>query len=273
MCVNTFCGCRYGDIMSTTPDLTTLTPSEIDKLWAQALIPAIRTENELSGYQRQIRRYERASGYKVPDHLTDAVEELTAKLYEQMKVSEPFDAEFDRRGGWNRYLLVANKGGHFHRRGYCPSIQPTTLVSPVWELSGSDDTTVVATHGTQACTRCFPDAPVETRETRERLSAEKKRIKDAEKEQKRQKALVGKVKRARTLMAKVDKAYETLGGLDALVKLPQTGPESPYAVVGALNLQVTVEDTILDDVKECHGERRWHTDPRLIIAEAENLGL
>lgn len=71
----------------------------------------------------------------------------------------PYEAEFDRRGGWTRYLVVP--GGHLHFRS-CHTLTPgRTMVGQTAEASGLDQAEVVGKYNATACTHCFPDAPVE----------------------------------------------------------------------------------------------------------------
>lgn len=75
----------------------------------------------------------------------------------------PYEAEFERRGGWTRYLVVP--AGHLHYRG-CHTLTPgRTMVGQVAEASGLDQAEVVGNYGATACTHCFPDAPVEPKKT------------------------------------------------------------------------------------------------------------
>jgi hypothetical protein len=81
---------------------------------------------------------------------------------EYREASAPFDAEFERRGGWTRYLQVIASNGHVHSP-YCHTLTPgQTFVQPVFELSGQDGAGVVVAAGHTACSKCFPDAPVQT---------------------------------------------------------------------------------------------------------------
>lgn len=253
-------------------DLTTATPAQVDEAWAEAMAPAYRIDATLSEARASLRRYQKWN--QTPDRLVERIMELEAQLFEAREAGEPFDAEYERRGGWTRYLLVANANGHVHRSpGSCSTLHPTTLVQPIFALSGATVDEVIAQLGTTACSVCFPSAPVETRADRERKSAAAKAARDAERETKRREKLARAAVRAQKLMVKVEAAYARLGGQEAVLALPRTGPSSAYGVVGALDLQTTVGDVILDDAKEAHGERRYNRDPRAIIAEALELGL
>jgi hypothetical protein len=155
---------------TTSPDLTTLSPSQVDELWAAAMEPAYRAQAALAETRRSLKRYRRHG--RTPDYLVQREAEQEATLVEAIKAGEPFDAEYERRGGWTRYLLVVgSSNGHVHRvlggsftSSSCPSLIPgQTLVAPKFELSGSDDAGIVTQLGEKACTKCFPDAPVQDR--------------------------------------------------------------------------------------------------------------
>lgn len=152
-----------------TTDLTLLSPPEVDELWAAAIEPAARAQRSAAEAMRAAMRYVRAGGYYATRGETQraaAQEKLDAAVAQYREASAPFDAEFERRGGWTRYLQVANANGHVHH-GACHTMTPgRTMVAPVFELSGQDDAGVVAAAGHTACSKCFPDAPVETAEDR-----------------------------------------------------------------------------------------------------------
>lgn len=71
------------------------------------------------------------------------------------------DGEFDRRGGWTRFLLCTNADGHIHRDRSCGSIHYTTLLARLPELSGLTEADAVRAHGTVLCSHCYRSAPVE----------------------------------------------------------------------------------------------------------------
>lgn len=252
--------------MSTaTPDLTQMTPPQIDELWAQAMQPAYQIDGRLREARRDLKRY-RKHGQE-PKFLLERIEKLEDRLAEARKAGDPYDAEFDRRGGWPRYLIVAGTGGHVHRQ-YCHTLTPgVTLVQPIFALSGRDDDGVVADCGHVACSHCFPDAPVITREVRERQTAERKAAKDAEREAKRREKLARAADRARKLIVK----YERLVPADIRDNLAALTYNEAYDA--HIDLPAQVGNLLLDDFKRAHGEQGWDRDPREIVAEAEALGL
>lgn len=150
---------------AVTTDLTVLSPAEIDEMWSEAIAPASRAMGVANERARSAQRYLRAGGQYAETGERIKAEAAAAQAVaraDYAAASAPFDAEFAARGGWSRYLLVANSNGHVHAPG-CHTIVPgRTMVSPVFELSGQDGAGVVAAAGHTACSKCFPDAPVET---------------------------------------------------------------------------------------------------------------
>lgn len=117
-------------------------------------------------------RYSRTFAQIVAQHDAAAVDMNTA--YAAM---EPFNAEFNRRGGWTRFFYV--RGGHIHAT-LSTSCNRQHDTDQGWnpELSGKTEAEAVAELGPNLCTKCFPTAPVAwtmgtPRKTREQIAAEK----------------------------------------------------------------------------------------------------
>jgi len=149
-----------------TQDLTSMTPAQIDEEWSTVMLPAIRIEQRMHALRLSARRYRKAGGhyYKQADEIDEQVNELenSDKYLEALDADIPFKAEWDRRGGWARYHGVM--GGKVHRPS-CHTITPgRTLVGLVYEASGFSEEEVVARFEVTACTHCFKDAPVESKE-------------------------------------------------------------------------------------------------------------
>ncbi len=70
------------------------------------------------------------------------------------------DAEFDARGGWARYYLVQNVGGHVHTSRACSTTSTTTTFGWLTEHSGATEEEMVELGQDQCCTVCMPSAPV-----------------------------------------------------------------------------------------------------------------
>lgn len=63
---------------------------------------------------------------------------------------------------WTRYYLVDNANGHVHSSTSCSTCYPTTQYYWCVEQSGLTAEELVELAGEEACTVCFPDAPVAT---------------------------------------------------------------------------------------------------------------
>ncbi|MFD7161285.1 hypothetical protein ACFV9C_42335 [Kribbella sp. NPDC059898] len=78
---------------------------------------------------------------------------------------DQLEAEFTARGGWTRaYLAVTNGRGHIHSTKWCSTCNNgQSLTAFYWfaELSGSNQAEIIRQAGSDACTVCYPDAPVE----------------------------------------------------------------------------------------------------------------
>ena len=119
-------------------------------------------------YERYLGRWDKPVAYAldlryggeryVADHLK-RLTELEAKLDDVNARMAPYQAEWDRRGGWTRYILVG--GGKIHtRHEACGTLRPTTQRLILTEASGMTDDEVVARYSYTACSICFKDAPV-----------------------------------------------------------------------------------------------------------------
>lgn len=72
--------------------------------------------------------------------------------------AEPLEAIY-RQHGWTRAWYVP--GGHVHSTTRCSTCFPTTSFAWLTDLSGMDETDIVAQAGETACTVCYPTAPAE----------------------------------------------------------------------------------------------------------------
>lgn len=141
-----------------TTNLASLTPAEVDALWLDARQPINARQERLSETRTSIRRYEKHNT-RVPDYLSEREAQLLNEIAELLPSCAPFQAEWDRRGGWSRAYVVP--GGHIHRSTSCSSLHPTTLIGWLPEQSGWDEDAIVDAAGIHACTICYPSAPVD----------------------------------------------------------------------------------------------------------------
>lgn len=156
--------------MTETRNLADTAPAVID-----ADIAAL--ENELDGYHDAIaqaarrlnRIHEAVANNKYypgdPEIEIPRNEETIIRcrrhIAEAREVLAPLTAEYDRRR-WTRYYLVDNTGGHVHSSTHCGSCYPRTRYFWLTSESGKTAREVVAIAKTDACTVCFPWAPVVT---------------------------------------------------------------------------------------------------------------
>lgn len=90
---------------------------------------------------------------------------IQTEVKEARKAAEPLNAEFTRRGGWDRAFLVQNDGGHVHNSMNCSTCnngEYATNFAWMTEYSGQTEEEIVEAAGERACTVCYPSAPVET---------------------------------------------------------------------------------------------------------------
>lgn len=141
-----------------TTSFDSLTPAEIDALWADAQAPINRLQERLAETRRSIRRYEKHNT-RVPEYLGESEAKMLNEIADLLPTIEPFRAEWDRRGGWTRAYVVP--AGHIHKTTACSSLHPTTIVGWLPEQSGWDEARIVEAAGIHACTICYPSAPVD----------------------------------------------------------------------------------------------------------------
>lgn len=113
-----------------------------------------------------------------------------------------FNAAFTARGGWTRAYLVTNANGHVHKSMDCSTCfeprydqygayKPGTQYAWLPELSDHDEAEIIAAAGSDACTVCYPNAPVDAPPRSvftadERTAAQKRQDAAAAKDKRRQ---------------------------------------------------------------------------------------
>jgi hypothetical protein len=143
-----------------TMDLTKQSPVEIDTALFPVLerlgavgVHIVRSKTTIDEYEAKGQPF---AVHSIKEHLP----KLEAERDELEAEAAPFEAEYERRGGWNRYILVSCSGGHLHRSS-CHTLTPgRTMTGIVPAASGLDQGEVVEKFNYTACTHCFPDAPV-----------------------------------------------------------------------------------------------------------------
>jgi hypothetical protein len=87
------------------------------------------------------------------------IERAISRRDQALAIINAAEAIWAENGCWSRFFLVTNGNGHVHRERNCPTCYPTTRFAWLVELAGADETEMVATYGSDACTVCFPSAP------------------------------------------------------------------------------------------------------------------
>jgi hypothetical protein len=172
-----------------TESLENKTPVEIDTKLADIYNEyyKIRAEKQqyetyLKNARKQLDPTERHYSPRNEESAKQSVIRYTAKIQEigqkadaVLKKTEPYDAEYQRRGRWTRAFLVDNNSGHVHKSTSCSTCYPTTEFVWLPEYSGKDEAGVVDDAGSAACTTCFPDAPVASRNRTSRIESPERR--------------------------------------------------------------------------------------------------
>lgn len=179
--------------MSQADNLRDLSPAEVDQILADTEYEAMKAAAPLVNLKTAIRDAYRFTKKAYGKHALARAEQrladLEAKLPEtEAKVAEalkPFrstiDAindEFNRRGGWTRYWLVCNTGGHVHKSRNCSSCYVTTEFAWLPGASGQDGAGLIAMFGSKVCTVCFPEAPISDLKAAEKEAAKAKAAAD-----------------------------------------------------------------------------------------------
>ena len=101
-------------------------------------------------------------------HLEKRITESEAKivkLEEQLgkllSAAAVFEKAWEDGGRWSRAFLVTNGNGHVHKTRNCSTCYPTTQFVWLPQYSGQSEELIVEDAGMQACTICYPDAPVD----------------------------------------------------------------------------------------------------------------
>jgi hypothetical protein len=164
-------------------DLTTATPVEIDTLLApiwereenakSRIVNYKRRETEIFATIEKIKKGEKVlrvttamDGIELMEDLARIGRFIVAegnKLAAAEAEAAPYEAEYTRRGGWNRVFLATSINGHAHNGSECSTChngQYRTAFSWLIQYSGQDEDEIVADAGWRACTTCYPTAPV-----------------------------------------------------------------------------------------------------------------
>lgn len=121
----------------------------------------------------------------------DKIAEAEAALDAIRALRLPHEQEYRARGQWTRAFLATSAGGHVHSSMNCSTcnngLAPTKFA---WltEFSGMDEADIIDAAGSDCCTVCYPDAPVESLARPRRMFSPEEKAKQADRiarEQKR----------------------------------------------------------------------------------------
>ncbi len=172
-----------------TQNLANLTPVEIDTIlapiWERQAKQAARIAGfykTFSGFTAQMEKI--LSGEEVKGIVTAAdgiklaqnrshIQNVIARETEKLRLLEtealPYEAEYTRRGGWNRVFLATSSNGHAHNGMECSTChhgEYRTGFAWLIQYSGKDEAEIVADAGERACTTCYPTAPANAKGTK-----------------------------------------------------------------------------------------------------------
>lgn len=139
-------------------DLTTQTPAEIDTAMVEAMLVLDTAVTRC--YAFEPKAVAKPYWYLDERTITETAEQIEKAIAARV-IIDAVMVEFERRGGWERYIIVPD--GHVHYgRITCPSldhgIRPTERRF-IPSLSAMTEAQMVEAVGETACTVCFPTAP------------------------------------------------------------------------------------------------------------------
>lgn len=165
--------------------ITTAAPADIDaEIW--------RLGNEIGGINarmdrldRQRRQHTEIGDLSAAADLSQQIMELVSREIDLSAQRYALNQEYSLRR-WTRYYLVNNSNGHVHSSMACSTCFPTTEYRWLTTESGRTAEDVVADAKAQACTVCFPWAPVTDEHGKYRSTSEEEaKARRAEREVKR----------------------------------------------------------------------------------------
>lgn len=174
-------------------NLSTRTPAEIDTEIARINSEISRYDNMRDQAQDTLNRidgldnYERRFPWNSQEKYDEAVATVAHAADMILRLVQdvaPLHDEYRRRP-WTRFYLVTNTGGHVHSSTSCDTCFVTTSFAWLTEQSGMSHDDLVEMAGEQACTVCFPNAPVDVLKRKSRLETPDRKAARLEREQKR----------------------------------------------------------------------------------------
>jgi hypothetical protein len=141
-------------------DPTTARPSDIDEELARLDIEHAKAQDTLNRLTARVKSLVNDGMTAYAADLEPRIEQARQTIAECEAAARPLDAEFKRRGGWNRAWLVLNTGGHVHRTTACRTCFPSTQFGWLTHLSGQDEAEPATAPGfrwsARSTGRCLP---------------------------------------------------------------------------------------------------------------------
>jgi hypothetical protein len=238
--------------------MTFTTPVEIDTELARLYAEIQRQRVYRAQATRTIERceavegtYEASYSWNSQEHLDDAHAarfEAEGNIENLKALASPLEATY-AEFGWNRYYLVVNSGGHVHQDMNCSTCFPDTGYSWLTEYSGMLQTDLVELAGEQACTVCFPWAPVDVLKRRGTLEPADRKAARLEREDKAQTRAA----------AKAAKAIRTPSGEVLRVFSYHTDEREVRNRDGSLQRVIPAQDRY-ETLETLYAAKRWLTD-------------
>jgi hypothetical protein len=138
-------------------DLRELDAVAIDTLWEPLMY---EQQMAAARHQQYLKLAIEAKYEHSRERYAKTAEEFDARERELDALQVPFREVWEERNGWQRVFLVVNHDGHFHKERNCPTCFATTQFAWVPTLSDRTEDQIIAEVGPQACTVCWPNAPV-----------------------------------------------------------------------------------------------------------------
>lgn len=150
-------------------------------IWGRYLIAQTRLVNARRGLRLELdRNGNNPDGYYA--------EQYAAEVAKAEPIAQALSAEFVEHeksyGGWARFYIVKNPGGHIHSSQHCSTCnngEHATEFAFLPYLSALSDDDAINGEGPVLCSVCFPDAPVEHTNGVPRWQEEAKAARDNEK--------------------------------------------------------------------------------------------
>lgn len=170
-------------------NLAEMTPVEIDTILAPIWEREANAQSRIANYKHneseifakieKIKRGEKVlrvttalDGIELMEHLALLGRHIVAegnKLAAAQAEAAPYEAEYARRGGWNRVFLATSHDGHAHKGTECSTChhgEYRTGFAWLIQYSGKTEAEIVADAGERACTTCYPSAPANAKGTK-----------------------------------------------------------------------------------------------------------